>query len=192
MVRLFVKNLAYMIEIKTGDIPCCVYVSNVLDHTYAKKIIINCINNNSKSEINTGITDINQNIFNTDWHLPEPLFFKDLDYKDVVSSILYNHNEALTRYLGYIEPIEYGKVWFQQYKKEDYHAWHRHKLCIFSNIYYVDLPTGSSKTSFRLLGKEFQVEIKEGQILTFPSFIEHCSKLNLSNNIKTVISFNSS
>ncbi len=190
-MRLFERNLDFMIEIKTGDIPCHVYVSNVLDHAQAKKKIINCINSNVMPGV-TGINDFDQHIFNTDWHLPERLIHKNSDYRNIINSILYNHNEALTQFLGYIEPIEYGKVWFQQYKKNDYHSWHRHKLCIFSNVYYVDLPLGSSKTSFRVMGKEFQVEIEEGQILTFPSFIEHCSKSNLSNNIKTVISFNSS
>jgi hypothetical protein len=180
-----------MIEIKTGDIPCCVYVSTILNHTHTKNIILDCIKNFGIFGINPGVGYRGQHIFNTDWHLSKALTFLDPVYCSVVRPIIDNHNEALTQYLGYDEPIKCDNVWFQQYQKEDYHWWHRHSESIFSNIYYVDLPEGTSKTSFRFLGKEFQIEIEEGQILTFPSFIEHCSKPNLSNKIKTVISFNS-
>ena len=180
-----------MIEIKTGDIPCCVYISNIFNHLHYKSIILNCIKSLGIFGLNPDVYS-GQRVFNTDWHLSKALAFKDPDYRKVVRPIIDNHNKALTQYLGYEEPILYENLWFQQYQKDDYHWWHRHQLSIFSNVYYVDLPAGTSKTSFRFLDKEFQIEVEEGQILTFPSFIEHCSPPNLSNKIKTVISFNSS
>ena len=107
--------------------------------------------------------------------------------------------EALSTFLMYKDPFvlfdpdnlrTYNQVWYQQYKKGDYHGWHRHPNNTFSNVYYVSLPKNSASTSFRYSGKEFEINVKEGQILTFPSYLEHCSKPNPSDQIKTVISFN--
>ena len=180
-----------MIEIKTGNIPCYVYVSDVFNHTHFKSIILNSIKNYGIFGMYTGERDLDQSIFNTDWHLSDNLHSKNTEYSCIINNIIFNHNKALSHFLRYEDPINCGNIWFQQYRKNDFHGWHRHKRSVFSNVYYVDLPNNAIKTSFRLLGKEFSVEVKEGQILTFPSFIEHCSKPNLFNNIKTVISFNS-
>ena len=186
MVRLFVKNLAYMIEIKTGDIPCCVYISDVEEHKEFKNKFIEFLSCNNIHGAKVGEDDI----YNTDFFVKAHPS-TDNRYVDLVLPIIYKHNNALHSFLKYITPIEVDNIWFQQYKKGNQHTWHRHKFSIFSNVYYVDLAEGVSKTTFRFLGKEFSVEVNEGQILTFPSYLEHCSKPNLSDKIKTVIAFNS-
>ena len=181
-----------MIEIKTGDIPCCVYVSEVLTHKEIKIPLLHIFNNNGTFGLDVGDEyPFGQRTYNTDWHLQSSFHYKHIEYERIIDPIINNHNEALTKFLGYTEPITCDNKWFQQYKKNDFHGWHRHKHCIFSNVYYLDLPY-KVLTSFRFHGREFTIEIKEGQILTFPSFLEHSSKPNFSDKIKTVISFNSS
>ena len=176
-----------MIEIKTGDIPCCIYTSYVEDHFNIKQLFLEQIKNLPIFSI----SDIDQKIFNTDYFIRS--YFNKVDYKPI-QKVVHAYNIALSKFLNYsaddvlLVPNNY--FWFQQYKTNDYHSWHRHEGS-FSNVYFIDLPYKASKTSFRYLGKEFQVEVEEGQILTFPSFLEHCSKPNLSDKIKTVISFNS-
>jgi len=179
-----------MIEIKTGNVPCCVYVSEVAGHMHFKSNILNSIKKYGCYGIYKGEKDLGQSIFNTDWHLSNAFYNKNSEYTSIINNIIGEHTEALTHFLRYVDPISCENIWFQQYKRNDFHGWHRHERSVFSNVYYVDLPDNASKTSFRFLGKEFSIEVKEGQILTFPSFIEHCSKPNPSDKIKTVISFN--
>jgi hypothetical protein len=176
-----------MIEIKTGDVPCCVYVSDVKEHKEFKNKFLEFLSYNNVH----GFKTERDNIYNTDFFVKTHPS-TDNSYVDLALPFINKHNYALYSFLGYTTPIETDNIWFQQYKKSNQHSWHRHKLSIFSNVYYVDLHEESSKTTFRFLGKEFHVEVKEGQILTFPSFLEHCSKPNASDKIKTVISFNSS
>lgn len=171
-----------MIEIKTGNIPCCVYISDVEEHGFFKPKFLNLLDSSIKVSIEEkGF----QSIYNTDF------FNNNFNIKyNFITPILEKHNTALASYLQYHDYIiKTTRIWYQQYAKGGHHYWHRHNG-IFSNIYYVDLPDQASKTSFRFLGKEFSVDVKEGQILTFPSYIEHCSKPNMSDKIKTVISFN--
>ena len=176
-----------MIKINSGNIPCCVFTSNVEDHLNLKHLFLEQLNSLSVHSI----SDVNQRIFNTDFHINS--HFNKVDYKSV-QKVVDDHNIALSKFLNYGTRdrilVLNNYFWFQQYKTNDYHTWHRHDGC-FSNVYYIDLPCNASKTSFRFMGKEFQVEVEEGQILTFPSFLEHCSKPNPSDKIKTVIAFNS-
>ena len=174
-----------MIEIKTGDVPCSVYISKVPDNLSIKHSFLDQLGNLPVYSI----CDQGQRLFNTDYFL-NPLYNR-IDY-NTIRRVVQRHNDALSLFLNYTKTIsvENNYFWLQQYKKNDYHVWHRH-CGSFSNVYYIDLPEDSSKTTFRYMGKEFQVEVKEGHILTFPSFLEHCSKPNPSDKIKTVISFNS-
>jgi hypothetical protein len=176
-----------MIKIETGDVPCCVYVSDVEDHFNIKQQFLDFLKN---TPVFGSKFKQMESLYNSDFYIKSE--FKDETYFDLVRPIFKQHNENLSNLLGYkFENLNIFNIWYQQYAKNDFHDWHRHKSSVFNNIYYVDLPAGASKTTFRFLGKEFQVEVKEGQILSFPSFYEHCSKPNLSDNIKTVIAFNS-
>ena len=78
----------------------------------------------------------------------------------------------------------------QQYKELDYHAKHIHPDCTFSSIYYIDLANDNAKTTFIINNKEVELEIKEGQVLTFPSCMPHTSKINKTKHIKTICSWN--
>ena len=79
-------------------------------------------------------------------------------------------------------------AWFQQYINNNFHKWHNHPDTNFTNVYFVELP-------FKNLGTEIlnhsQLDLNEGDLLTFPGHLYHKSPLNYSNKRKTVISFNS-
>ena len=176
-----------MVYIKTGDIPCSVFVSDVDGHEDIKRSILEDINKNSIFSI---YDQGRESIHNTDFYIDKQ--FNYCNYPNIAIPIFEKHNRALTNFLGYDVGIVTKEIWYQQYATGDFHCWHRHNGCTFSNVYYVELPEKSSKTTFRFLKQEFVVDVKEGQILTFPSFLYHCSKPNQSKNIKTIISFNSS
>ena len=86
-----------------------------------------------------------------------------------------------------------NRVWYQIYNKHDYHEWHNHSDTSFANVYYLNLPSDSVSTQFydTLNNKIINVEVKEGDILTFPAFYLHKSPPNLSTRKKIVIAFNS-
>ena len=93
--------------------------------------------------------------------------------------------------------LQYGKYkfcdyWFQQYRNSDTHLWHRHDGCNWANVYYLELDKDSPPTNFmEPYTKEIiKPEVQEGDILTFPSFVMHCSPPNVSTSRKTIIAFN--
>ena len=132
------------------------------------------------------LVDADQQLCNSDWHL-SPTFNRP--YFEDVKSVLTTHLDILNRATDMPKPLSIGAYWFQQYAQGDYHTWHMHPNCVFSNVYYVDLPDGGSRTTFKVNNNTFDVPVNEGQILTFPSCFVHCSMPNKVGT-KTVIAFN--
>lgn len=127
-------------------------------------------------------------ISNTDWYLPSSEY---RPYYEILFPSLQDYCQRLCSYLKY-DTIKISNYWYQQYKTGDYHRWHNHPNGMFSNVYYLDLGEETPKTTFQFMGTEFEIPVKEGQVITFPSFLVHCSKINTSEKTKTVIAFNSS
>lgn len=81
-------------------------------------------------------------------------------------------------------------TWFQQYNNNDVHHWHNHTGSQFANVFFVELEDDSLGTEF--LDPKYNIKVKEGDLITFPSYLYHRSPLNLTQTRKTIISFNSS
>jgi hypothetical protein len=158
------------------------WISHVDNHEEIKKKILDAIATMGRHNI---IED-GQSIFNTDWHLSNKY---QRPYWDIALPLINKHNENLENCFLSNGKIQIKNYWFQQYELNNYHNWHIHDL-MFSNIYYVSLPQNSA-TTFSLDKKEFVVEVQEGDIVTFPSVFEHCSKPNKTEEVKTIISYNS-
>jgi len=80
-------------------------------------------------------------------------------------------------------------IWFQQYEKNDFHHWHIHGNSHFSHIYFVELPDKNSATEF-YKDKLIKINVKEGDLVTFPSYMIHRAPKNKSKKRKSIISFN--
>jgi hypothetical protein len=158
-------------------------LTDVKQHEEIKPLILSQI----KSMGVHGFIEEGQQLSNSDWYLPNnrvrPYF---IYVQDIFAKL---QNDIIEKF-NYSPKTDGMTYWFQQYKKGDYHDWHAHFGCMFSNVYYVDLPEKASKTTFKVLDREFEVDVEEGQILTFPSCFLHTSKPNKSTKIKTVISVN--
>jgi len=170
-----------MIEILEHKFP--MFVDSVPNHLEIKEKVLEQINVCPNTDIKTDCELISK----TDWLIASDIH---RPYMDVVGNIFEKYLNKLSEVIKYHNPpnLSLDNYWFQQYEIGDYHGPHRHHSC-FSCIYYVELPTGSSLTTFHLFGKEFSVPVKEGQILSFPGAFEHESKPNQSGR-KTVIAFN--
>jgi hypothetical protein len=171
-----------MNEVKIVIEKCPIFITKVSNHNLIKKDILDNISRMDRF----GLVTKGQSLTNTDWFTPTSV---ERPYIPIVVPVIEHHNKMLEQVIK--GKIDIDNIWFQQYDKGDYHSWHVHGKSVFSNVYYVDLNNQNPKTSFRILDQEVDVEVEEGSIVTFPSFIAHCSKINQSDNIKTVISFNS-
>ncbi len=153
-----------------------IFVNKVENHNTHKKVLLDYFSKQS--------TKFN-NISNTDWLKSEDTNRDWVNYS--IDKIITPLGETLTKELSAHDMIV-ENIWFQQYNNSDSHGWHNHPRAQFTNVYYIELPDGM-KTE--LLGEE-DIDIKEGDILTFPAYIFHQSKTNESKERKTVVSFNTS
>jgi len=156
-------------------------VPNFLEH---KNKLIELI---YKIPINSLCTD-EQKIYHQDYNLP-PGFTRNY-YKYFVDNIYPHYHLEFCDKNKTTIGLEH--TWFQVYKKNDFHDWHIHGKCHFTNIFYINLPNGSVKTEINNFGNSFTAEVKEGDILTIPSYWKHRSPINTFDEDKIIISFNSS
>ena len=170
---------------KKIDVPCCAFIDNIED--YCDKSIIKELLLKDISEVNLPrVNEPFEKITNTDWSLSE---CHERLYWSKIQLHLCEHLQKIGRFCGY-KNFKITNFWFQQYLNGDYHSWHVHSCCMFSSVYYVECTKETPMTSFKFGEQEFEIQIKEGDILTFPSFLRHQSKINETNKRKTVISFN--
>jgi len=167
------------------DIRDLFVLSDVPNHQELKQQILDAI---KKMGTHSSITEA-VSICNTDWELssntPRPYFF-------IVQPVFEEQLKKICALYQIKTTATLLSFWFQQYALGDFHGWHMHHNSMYSSVYYVELPEGSSKTTFKFLNQEFEIDVKEGQILSAPSILIHCSKPNKSKQIKTIIAFNTS
>jgi hypothetical protein len=158
------------------------FIATVSDHTKIKKEILQKINETPHERIH----DEEQSISKTDWTIPAHVYrpYMDTVYPYIDSFLI----ELSKEFYKEKSVLKLDNYWFQQYEKGDFHNWHRHKGC-FACVYYIELPTGSSFTTFNIQDKEISIPVEEGQIIAFLGGIEHQSKPNPIGR-KTVIAFN--
>ena len=168
------------------ECPGLILLSKVANHDQIKSVLLDQISQMGVFGMRTN----QECLYSTDYLLPKEW---PRPYIKTVLPILKNHNQQVKVSLdspdhGY---MSIHNIWYHQYQTGDWHNWHSHPDCNLSNVYFVSLDQDNPKTTFKHLGKEFQVDVEEGMIITFPSHMLHCSPPNQSPNMKTVIAFNS-
>ena len=165
-------------ELSVVDYSFPILISKVKHHQEIKQKILNGIKQMGRHSIDDGFHCIH----NTDWYLPAD---NERYYKQYIGHAFVHHNQLVAKLFNSTE-LSIKNFWFQQYGRGDYHNWHVHPGSMFSNVYYVDLGEGTPKTSLRILDKIVEIPVEEGVIVTFPSFIQHCSKPNKSDYINKI------
>tara|TARA_Y100001933_G_scaffold45394_1_gene43316 strand:+ start:174 stop:734 length:561 start_codon:yes stop_codon:yes gene_type:complete len=163
------------------------FISKVEKHNEMKQKMMDMIKITSSDSTTNSDTNY---ITRTDYHLDNtneriylPLFF------EMVDPLMKNLADYMLA-----KELTVHHAWFQEYWQFDKHDWHTHGAAQFANIYYLDLPDKRNKTEFfNILDKKIisDIEVEEGDLITFPAYIIHRSNTN-SENKKTIISFNSS
>ena len=81
-----------------------------------------------------------------------------------------NQNYGLKKN-GWWHKLEFYETWFAIYNKDDYAQKHQHELSIWSFVYFIDCPRGSSPLVFSDSGKRIKAE--EGKLVIFPGHLRH-------------------
>ena len=151
-------------------------VPKAVDH---KNIILNLIQKIPPNKYNA--------ISHTDVNLPEGFHREYTIY--FLKNIYQQFKQKFLEHLGETH-MDLHNIWFQWYNQNDYHPWHVHPWCHFTNIYFLKNTNINLNTQIKFGKKDYEVEIKEGQILTIPSFYLHQSPINTLKEPKVIISFN--
>jgi hypothetical protein len=155
-------------------------------HTEIKNDLLNLIKYSNYSSPKAEIAEVD--ISKTDWNFCENM---QRDWVKFIKDDLFFDIKKMFLEANFFD-FSCNQIWFQQYFKNSQHGWHTHG-CNFTGIYYLDLPLDSPKTILIEpydLKTKINVNIKEGDILIFPSYVLHKAPKNQSNRSKTIISFN--
>ena len=115
-------------------------------------------------------------------------FFNSSISNYFLKNVLPGYHENLKRHLG-INAIYLSNLWFQIYRKGDFHGKHTHEKTHFTNVFYICLPNKKLITKINKPKPEI-IDAEEGTIITFPGFYEHESPVNNTEDEKIIISFN--
>ena len=160
-------------------------VTDIKEHQENKLKIIRSIEAMPKSAIYTIAEQVR-----TDWNLPED---HKSEYLDIFYEMIGPYMEEMADRLK-CKHCEVTNAWYQVYSKGDRHDWHTHSQANYTNVYYLSLPNKSIKTQLYDVVSESiveNIEVEEGQILTFPASVIHRSPVNETEGKKRIISFNS-
>jgi hypothetical protein len=157
-------------------------------HLEMKEIILGLISEQSPESLIVKDDYHGDNITKLDWSSATNFNRPWVSYfKPNLDALL---NDVATA-CGYIE-CYVDELWFQQYQLNDTHGWHTHGSN-FTGVYYLDLPATAPKTQLINPFNQEQIvmpDIKEGDILVFPSYVIHRAPKIKENVNKTIISFN--
>ena len=133
------------------------------------------------------ISDPSALINRSDWDLPKNIH---REYIKILFPYLSQHMENIKEGLGYTR-LNILNIWFQQYlSTTNFHDWHTHSGCNMSGVYYLELKDDSGKPEFQNIdGSVFTLDVKEGDIMFFPSHVLHRSPKFTGSERKTIIAF---
>jgi len=156
--------------------------TKIVEHSYNKKKLLSLINKGNFSSFD--------NIHRTDWHFDKNT---KREYLDLFYKIITPYMDKMCLTIK-AKTWRIHNGWFQQYKKNNFHEWHRHAEANFANVYYLELPDKNMTTKIKepFTNKLLKIKAREGDVLTFPAYALHKSEKILSGLTKTIISFNSS
>jgi|TARA_A100000172_G_scaffold28368_1_gene16781 hypothetical protein len=127
-------------------------------------------------------------IFHQDYNLPKSMTREYVRYFE--NNICNEYAKEFCNFLS-CKRIEITNMWFQVYKKGNYHNLHSHPGTNFTNVFYLNLPNKEVKTKIFINNNEqFNIDVKEGDILTFPGYYAHSSPINTFDEDKIIIAFN--
>jgi len=129
-----------------------------------------------------------EKIYKTDYDQ----ILQEKEWRNVFYKHIHPYMEAASKEMK-ADSWQIHAAWYQWYEEGDFHGTHTHGGCSFTNVYFLELPTDSAKTTIYADSGDTVVdlpEVKEGDVITFPAACIHESLPNKNKNRKLVIAFN--
>lgn len=168
------------------NLPGYYYITNIQEHNSIKNNLLSLMDSLPVDNKEYREEDIER----TDWNLHEHY---NREYLELFYNIITPYMENMCRTLLSTR-WEILNAWFQQYQKTNLHDWHTHGACMYANVYFLELPESELVTQLYDVHTKNIItleDVKEGDLITFPSNMIHRSPQNQTNYRKTIISFNS-
>jgi len=171
---------------KKHKLECAYIISKFEFHKELQSTLLDLISHSnftSPQNINAEV-----DITRTDWDYSSDMSRQWVQYiaRPLMDQLLPMYHE-----LGF-DGFKINEIWYQQYLKKSQHGWHTHSSN-FTSVYYLELPADSPKTKLVNGFNQSEVidlDVEEGDIVIFPSFIIHAAPPNMSDQRKTIISYN--
>ena len=165
----------------TGSFEIPYFIVPIKEHLEIKQSLLTIIDEDEGQRR----TDIAQTIYKTDYYLKK----EKRKYFNILLPYINEILKELPIKCNFVDHT--NSIWYQQYIKLDHHSFHNHTNQ-WSGIYYLELDKKSPGTQFKnyVSNRSFSPDVKEGDVLIFPGWLDHRSPPNLSQKRKTVIAFN--
>ena len=163
------------------------YVNTIIEHNKHKDAILSDITNMSVEKSQSDF----ENISNFDYRRSNDV---KRNYEKKFLDLITPYVAEIGNHLGFIK-YHIHSFWFQQYIENDFHSWHNHHSCNFTNVYFLELPEKEFATQLYDIQANKIIEIQnisEGCMITFPGHYIHRSPILNSTKRKSIISFNTS
>ena len=159
------------------------FVNKVEKHNSFKKYMINYIKKQPTYRLIERLDDIS----NTDW---KDSYNPNRPYVKKFAKLISPYLSKIGRVLK-TKKFTIGNMWYQQYGKGSKHQWHHHVSSNWSAVYYLQLPNNLGTELYDITeSRTFDIKLNEGDLFLFPANMLHRSPPNMTNKIKTIISFN--
>jgi len=155
----------------------------VNNHSTLKTNILNSIANDNKLVY----TEKNDVISKTDYDIAGKKDYLDVIVKEFQPTVF---KQMCSDY--FVKGLVVKHIWYQQYLKNNRHAWHIHPSSMLSLIYFVELDNADNTTEFFDVEKKkvFRPKVVEGDVLVFSSSQIHQSPTMNTTGRKTIVSMN--
>jgi|TARA_R110000803_G_scaffold39396_1_gene85022 hypothetical protein len=152
-----------------------------------KKELLELINKQESNFLKQDDDYFTDNISRVDWDRKADTTRK---WVNLVGPHLQKHFTEEVKKIG-LSKVQIYELWFQQYYKGDTHGWHTHGHN-FTGVYYLEFGKNSPRTQIvePLSLRIIDVDVKQGDVIIFPSMFIHRAPPSKTRKRKTIISFN--
>lgn len=157
--------------------PDHIHIFKVEQHDQYKSLLLKSI----EQMVADNNIQLNEKGYLYDFNIPKA----ERTYQKLMEGIIHTYVPELEDLYG-LKLSGIAPLWFQQYFQNSDFGWHQHGGH-WAVVYYVELPEMSESTEFLNYG---QFNVKEGDIIFFPTFLVHRSPIIKSNQRKTIIATN--
>ena len=179
-----------MSNFRSYPLPCNYWIVSFEEHKQIKNKLLDCLKTTEKYK--------DKNITELDYELTSNEIIDTPEYQKLFFKYFNRYIDKFVEPFKQIKTIggyEVNNCWFQKYYENDYHDWHIHPYSNLSFVYYLQLTDPVYATEFffpeinsiTIKAKD----VKEGDVLIFPSQVSHRSPVYTeANSHKIIIAFN--